>query len=64
MSTHSKCPGLDGIWDPEMPAAGQESKSQTNVWRKTIEQQLFNELEDECGFAKATWVACTKCCKM
>jgi hypothetical protein len=37
-----------------MPAAGEESKPLTNVWRKTNEQQLFNELVDEYGFPKAT----------
>lgn len=37
-----------------MPAAGEDTKSLTNVWKKTNEQQLFNELEDEYGFPRAT----------
>ena len=37
-----------------MPAAGEDTKSLTTVWKKTNEQQLFNELEDEYGFPRAT----------
>ena len=37
-----------------MPAAGEDTKSLTNVWKKTNEQQLFNELETEYGFSPAT----------
>ena len=38
-----------------MPAAGEDAKSLTNVWKKIDEQQLFNELEDEYGFPRATF---------
>ena len=33
---------------------GEDTQSLTNVWKKTNEQQLFNELEDEYGFPRAT----------
>jgi len=34
-----------------MPATGEDTKSLMNVWKKTNEQQLFNEMEDEYGFS-------------
>ena len=37
---------------------GEDTQSLTNVWKKTNEQQLFNELEDEYGFPWAT------CCSL
>jgi ABC-type microcin C transport system permease subunit YejB len=54
MSTHLTFPGFHGIWEFDMAAAGEDTKSLTNVWKKTNEQQLFNELEDEYGFPRAT----------
>jgi len=36
-----------------MPSAGEDSKSLTNAWRKTNEQQLFSDLETDYGFSKA-----------
>jgi hypothetical protein len=54
MSTHLTFPGIHRIWDIDMPSAGEDTKSLTNVWRKTNEQQLFNELENEYGFPRAT----------
>ncbi|MDO8872973.1 MAG: hypothetical protein Q7V05_09630, partial [Methanoregula sp.] len=41
MSTHLTFPGFHGIWEFDMPAAGEDTKSLTNVWKKTNEQQLF-----------------------
>jgi hypothetical protein len=37
-----------------MPGAGEDTKSLANTWKKTNEQQLFNELETEYGFSPAT----------
>ena len=54
MSTHLTLPRSDGVWEFDMPAAGEDTKSLTNVWKKTNEQQLFNELETEYGFSPAT----------
>lgn len=53
MATHLTFPGSDGIWDTSMPSAGEDTKSLKNVWKKTNEQQLFNELETEYGFSPA-----------
>jgi hypothetical protein len=36
-----------------MPAAEEDTKSLTNAWRKTNEQQLFTELETDYGFSRA-----------
>jgi hypothetical protein len=36
-----------------MPAAGIDSKSLTNAWRKTNEQELFNQLKTDYGFSQA-----------
>jgi len=41
----------EGLWDTNMPSAGEDTKSLKEVWRKTNEQQLFNELETESVFA-------------
>jgi hypothetical protein len=54
VSTHLTFPGFHGIWEFDMPAAGEDTKSLPNVWKKTNEQQLFKELEDEYGFPRAT----------
>jgi len=53
MSTHLTFPKLDEIWDIDMPAAEDDTKSLNNAWRKTNEQQLFTELEADYGFSKA-----------
>jgi len=37
-----------------MPAAGEDTNSLTNVWKKTNEQQLFIELEGEYRVSPAT----------
>jgi len=36
-----------------MPAAGIDSKSLTNAWKKTNEQELFNQLKTDYGFSQA-----------
>jgi hypothetical protein len=36
-----------------MPAAGTDTKSLTNAWRKTNEQELSNSLKIEYGFSPA-----------
>jgi hypothetical protein len=36
-----------------MPAAGMDTKSLTNAWKKTNEQELFNQLKIEYGFSQA-----------
>jgi len=36
-----------------MPAAGTDTKSLTNAWKKTNEQELFNNLKIDYGFSKA-----------
>jgi len=53
MSTPVTFPGFYRIWDIDIPAAGKDTKSLTTVWKKTNEQQLFNELEDEYGFPRS-----------
>ena len=45
MATHLTFPGTDGIWESNMPAAGIDTKSLTNVWKKTNEQQLFGRVK-------------------
>jgi hypothetical protein len=42
--------GIEGVM---MPAAGIDSKSLTNAWRKTNEQELFNQLKTDYGFSQA-----------
>ncbi len=54
MSTPSPFPGFQKIQKFDMPAAGEDTKSHTNTWEKTNEQQFYNELEDEYGFPPAT----------
>lgn len=53
VSTHLTFHELHGIWDIDMPAAEEDTKSLTNAWRKTNEQQLFIELETDYGFSRA-----------
>jgi hypothetical protein len=53
VSTHLTFQRIDGIWDIDMPAAEEDTKSLTNAWRKTNEQQLFTELETDYGFSRA-----------
>jgi len=53
VSTNLTFPKLDEIWDIDMPAAEEDTKSLNNAWRKTNEQQLFAELEADYGFSKA-----------
>jgi hypothetical protein len=53
MATRLTFPGFHGIGESDMPAAGEDSRSRTNLWKKTNEQQLFNELETEYGFSPA-----------
>ena len=36
-----------------MPAAGMDTKSLTNAWKKTNEQKLFNNLKIDHGFSQA-----------
>jgi hypothetical protein len=36
-----------------MPAAGTDTKSLTNAWKKTNEQELFNNLKIDYGFSQA-----------
>ena len=42
--------GMEGVM---MPAAGTDTKSLTNAWKKTNEQELFNSLKIEYGFSQA-----------
>ncbi len=42
-----------GIMGVMMPAAGTDTKSLTNAWRKTNEQELSNSLKIEYGFSPA-----------
>ena len=42
-----------GIVGAMMPAAGTDTKSLINVWRKTNEQELSNSLKIEYGFSPA-----------
>jgi hypothetical protein len=53
MSAHLTFPIPDRIWDPDMPAAEEDTKSLVNAWRKTNEQQLLMELETDYGFSRA-----------
>jgi hypothetical protein len=43
----------DGIMGVMMPAAGTDTKSLTNAWKKTNEQELFNNLKIDYGFSQA-----------
>ena len=54
MVTHLTLPGSDGTREFDMPAAGEDTNSLTNVWKKTNEQQLFIELEGEYRVSPAT----------
>jgi len=42
-----------GIMGVMMPAAGTDTKSLTNAWKKTNEQELFNNLKIDYGFFQA-----------
>lgn len=45
---------LMGIWKIAMEIIENEIENLKNAWKKTSEQQLFNELETEYGFPRAT----------
>jgi len=53
MPQHLTSWSLYGIEGVMMPAAGIDSKSLTNAWRKTNEQELFNQLKTDYGFSQA-----------
>jgi len=53
MPQHLTSRSLYGIEGVLMPAAGIDSKSLTNAWRKTNEQELFNQLKTDYGFSQA-----------
>jgi hypothetical protein len=42
-----------GIESLMMPAAGTDTKSLTNAWKKTNDQELFNNLKIDYGFSQA-----------
>jgi hypothetical protein len=54
VATHLTFHRLRDEWDIGMPAAGEDSHSLKNAWKKTNEQHLFTELETEYGFPRAT----------
>ena len=46
-------PAPYGIMGVTMPAAGTDTKSLSNAWKKTNEQELFNNLKIDYGFSQA-----------
>jgi hypothetical protein len=52
MSQHLTLRAPYGIKGVMMPAAGMDTKSLTNAWKKTNEQELFNNLKIDYGFSK------------
>jgi hypothetical protein len=52
MSQHLTLRAPYGIKGIMMPAAGTDTKSLTNAWKKTNEQELFNNLKIDYGFSK------------
>jgi hypothetical protein len=53
MSRHLTSWSLYGLEGVMMPAAGTDTKSLTNAWKKTNEQELFNQLKIDYGFSQA-----------
>jgi len=52
--SHPLTPMSPNIWAGDvMPAAGVDTKSLTNAWKKTSEQELFNNLKADYGFSNA-----------
>jgi len=53
MSHHFTLLSAYGIEDLYMPAAGEDTKSLINAWKKTTEQELLNTLKADYGFSRA-----------
>ena len=53
MSQYLTSPATSGIEGVMMLAAGKDTKSLTNAWKKTNEQELFNNLKIDYGFSQA-----------